>query len=44
MLEFNHSPKLHPGPCSRVGMRSRTDRQMRVTTIHFSSSTTHAKC
>jgi len=22
-----HSPKLHPGPCNSVGMRSRTDRQ-----------------
>ena len=22
-----HSPKLHPGPCSSVGMRWRTDRQ-----------------
>jgi len=39
-----HSPKLHPGPCSSVGMRRRTDTQTRVTTIHFSSSTTHAKC
>jgi len=49
-----HSPKLHPGPCNSVGMRPQTDRhtdrqththtQMRVTTIHFSRSTTHAKC
>jgi len=22
-----HSPKLHPGPCSNVGMRPRTDTQ-----------------
>jgi len=43
-----HAPKLHPGPCSSVGVRPRTDRhtdtQTRVTTIHFGSSTTHAKC
>jgi len=43
-----HSPKLHPGSCNSVGMRLRTDRQTdtetRVTTIHFASSTTHAKC
>ena len=44
-----HSPKLHVGPCSSVGMRpGQTDRQAhtqtRVTTIHFASSTTHAKC
>ena len=43
-----HSPKLHPGPCSSVSMRPRTNRhtdiQMRVTNIHFVSSTTHAKC
>jgi len=43
-----HSPKLHPGPCNSVGIRPRTDRQThtqtRVTTIHFASSTTHAKC
>jgi len=42
-----HSPKLHPGPCSSVGMRPRTDkhtdRKTCVTTIHFASSTTHAK-
>jgi len=30
-----HSPKLHPGPCSNVGMRPRRDTQMRMTTIHF---------
>ena len=48
----HHSPKLHPGPCNSVGMRPRTDththkhtdRQTRTTTIHFASSTTHAKC
>jgi len=42
-----HSAKLHPGPCNSVGMQPRTDRhtdtqtdtQMRVTTIHFSWST-----
>jgi len=45
-----HTPKLHPGPCSSVGVRTRTgrqthtQRQTRVTTIHFASSTTHAKC
>jgi len=43
-----HSAKLHPGPCYSVGMGPRTDRQTgtqtRVTTIHFASSTTHAKC
>jgi len=42
------SAKLHPGPCNSVGMRPRTDTQTdtqtRVTTIHFSWSTTHAKC
>ena len=40
------APKLHPGPCSSVRVRPRTDRQTdtqtRVTTIHFASSTTHA--
>ena len=43
-----HSPKFYQGPCNSVGMRPRTDRQThtqtRVTTIHFASSTTHAKC
>jgi len=43
-----HAAKLHPGPCSSLGVRPRTDRhthtQTRVTTIHFASSTTHAKC
>jgi len=41
-------PKLHPGQCRNVGMRPRTetqtDTQTHVTTIHFASSTTHAKC
>ena len=50
----NSAPKLHPGPCSSVGVWPRTDThthrqtdthtQTRVTTIHFASSTTHAKC
>ena len=45
-----HAPKLHPGPCISVGVRPWTDRhtdirtQTAVTTIHFASSTTHAKC
>jgi len=48
-----HSPKLYPGPCSSVGMRPQADRQTdrhttdtdtRVSTIHFPSSMTHAKC
>jgi len=42
------SPKLHRGPCSSVDVRPwtdrQTDRQTHVTTIHFASSTTHAKC
>ena len=43
-----HCPKLHAGPCNSVSMRPRTDRQTdrqtRITTIHFASPTTHAKC
>jgi len=47
-----HVPKLHPGPCSSVSVRPRTDRQTHrhtdiqtgVTTIQFASSTTHTKC
>ena len=47
-----HAPKLHPDPCSSVGVWPRTDTQThrqtdtqtRVTTKHFASSTTHAKC
>jgi len=42
-----HAAKLHPGPCSSVGVWPRTDThtdtQTRVTTKHFASSTTHAK-
>jgi len=41
---FSTTPKLHPGPCDSVGMRPRTDPQTRMTTVHFASSTTHAKC
>jgi len=47
-----HSPALHPGPCSSVGMQRGTDTQTHrqtdartaVTTIHFASATPHAKC
>ena len=45
-----HSLKLHHGPYNSVGMRpwkvrqKHTDTQMRMTTIHFASSTTRAKC
>ena len=39
-----HSPKLHPGPCSSVGMRQGTDTQTHVTNIHFAPSMTRAKC
>jgi len=39
-----HSSKLHPDPCSSVGMRRRTVTQTRVTNIHFASATPHAKC
>jgi len=43
-----HSPKLHRGPCNSVDIWPRTDTntdtQTRVTTIHFASSMTHAKC
>ena len=43
-----HSLKLHPGWCSSMGMRPRTDghtdTQTRVTTVHFAPSTTHTKC
>jgi len=38
------APKLHPGPCSNVGVQPWTDTQMRVTSIHFASSMTHTKC
>ena len=30
-----HCPKLHPGPCSSVGMQWGTDRHTAVTNIHF---------
>jgi len=43
-----YARKLDPGPCNSVGIRPRTvrhtDTQTRVTTIHFASSMTHAKC
>jgi len=49
-----HSPKWHPGLCSSVEMwqgthththtHTLTHRQMHMTNIHFTSSTTHAKC
>ena len=42
-----HSAKLHPGPCNKCGHAAtdrQTDTRTRVTTIHFASSTTHAKC
>ena len=43
-----HSPKLHPGSCTSVGMQRRTDRhtdtQMAVTNIHFTSALPHVKC
>jgi len=45
-----HSPKLQQGPWNSVGARPRTDTQtdtqtrVQLTTIHFASSTTHAKC
>ena len=41
-----HSPNLHPGLCSSVGMRQETDRHTptSVTNRHFASSTTYTKC
>jgi len=43
-----HSPNLHTGPCSSVGMRQWThrqaDTQTAVTNIHFASATPHVKC
>jgi len=41
-----HSPKLHPIPCSSVGMGRRTDTntQTAVVNIHIASATPHAKC
>jgi len=41
-------PKLHPGPCSNVGMQQGTDRQAHrqtaVANIHFASGMPHLKC
>jgi len=51
-----HSSELHPGSCSSVGMRPRTDRQTHrqtrrhadtqtgVTSVHFASAMPHSKC
>jgi len=39
-----HSPNLHPGPCSSVGMRRGTNTQTAVTNIHFALATPHVKC
>jgi len=49
-----HSPELHPGPCSNVGMRRGTDRQTHrqidtdrqtaAVNIHFASAMLCAKC
>jgi len=43
-----HSPKLHPGLCSSVGMQWGTDRQTdtqtAMATIHFTLAMPHAKC
>jgi len=41
-----HSPNLHPGPWSSVGMQwgTHTHTQTAVTTIHFASAMSHAKC
>jgi len=41
---LHHAPKLHLGPCSSVGVQPRRDTQTCMTTIHFASSMTHAKC
>jgi len=38
-----HSPKLHPGPCSSVGVMQGTDTQTRVINIHFASSVAYEK-
>jgi len=44
----SYSPKLHPSPCSSVGMWRGTDihrdTQTRMTTIHFTLAKPHAKC
>jgi len=44
-----HSPNLHSGPCSSVGMRRGTvryteDTQMAMTNIHFALAMPHVKC
>jgi len=39
----HHSPKLHPGPCSSVGMRRGTVRHT-DTRDQCTSATPHAKC
>ena len=38
-----HSPKLHPGPCSSVGMWQGTNTPTAMA-IHFSLAMTQAKC
>jgi len=49
-LQFFRSSKLklHPGPCSCVGMQRgidrHTDTQKAVANIHFASPIPHAKC
>jgi len=47
----HHSPKLHPGQCSIVGMRRgtgrpthRQDTQTDLASIHFASAMLRAKC
>jgi len=39
-----HSPNVHAGPCSSVGMRRGTDTQTAMINIHFASAMRHAKC
>jgi len=39
-----HSAKLHPGPCSSMGIRRDTDTQTAVTNMHFASATPRVKC
>ena len=38
------SPKLHPGPCSNVGIQQNTDTQMAATNRNFASAMPDAKC
>ena len=45
----SHSPKLHPGPCTSVGMRDihtgiETNTQTAVTNTHIASATSYEKC